>query len=67
MSTAEQKPGSPPAQHQDVQPGREDEMVPRPEYEPRHVSDRLTDRAAIITCGNSGGGRAVAIAFAHDT
>ena len=66
MSTSERKPGSPPAQHQDVQPGRKDEMVPRPEYEPRHVSGRLSDRVAIATGGDSGIGVAVAVAFAAE-
>jgi len=59
MSATEGKPGSPSAQHQDVQPGHEDEMVLRPEYEPRHVF-------AVITGGDSGVGRAVAVAFAAE-
>ena len=63
MSATEGKPGSPSAQHQHVQPGHEDEMVLRPEYEPRHVSDRLAGRVAVITGGVC---RAVAVAFAAE-
>ena len=64
MSATEKESQSPPAQHQEEQPGREGEMVPRPEYEPRHVSDRLAGLVALITGGDSGIGRAVAVAFA---
>ncbi len=48
-----------PAQHQDQEPGREHEMNPRPDYAPRFPgSGRLKDKAAIITGGDSGIGRA---------
>lgn len=58
----------PPPQHQDQQPGRESEMTPQPESEgrPRRGSGKLDGKAAIITGGDSGIGRAVAIAFARE-
>jgi NAD(P)-dependent dehydrogenase (short-subunit alcohol dehydrogenase family) len=57
-----------PAQHQDQQPGREHKMQPRPrsENEQRQGSQKLQGKVAIITGGDSGIGRAVAIAFAKE-
>jgi hypothetical protein len=57
-----------PPQHQRRQPGREHKMSPRPraEDEKHRGSGKLQGKVAIITGGDSGIGRAVAIAFAKE-
>jgi len=57
-----------PPQHQRQQPGREHKMKPRPraEDEKHRGSGKLQHKVAIITGGDSGIGRAVAIAFAKE-
>jgi NAD(P)-dependent dehydrogenase (short-subunit alcohol dehydrogenase family) len=57
-----------PLQHQRQQPGREHKMKPPPqaEDEKHRGSGKLQNKVAIITGGDSGIGRAVAIAFAKE-
>ena len=64
---SEPRPESQPAQKQDV-PGTLGEMDPKPDHgeESYRGSGRLTGKAAVITGGDSGIGRAVAIAFARE-
>src|SRR6201999_1015176 len=56
-----------PPQEQDHQPGRESRMRPKPDYRPKYPGvGKLKDKVAIITGGDSGIGRAVAVHMAHE-
>lgn len=57
-----------PPQHQEDQPGSEEEMVPNPVYIDAQYSSsgKLKEKVAIITGGDSGIGRAVAVHFAAE-
>ena len=69
MDISKQFPTTFPAQHQDKHPGMENAMNPRPVFKMQgynSVSQKLKDKVAIITGGDSGIGRAVSIAYASE-
>ena len=57
-----------PAQKQSQQPGHENKMDPRPAFKQaeRKGSERLKQKIALITGGDSGIGRSVAVLFARE-
>ncbi|WP_271853556.1 SDR family oxidoreductase [Planococcus maritimus] len=57
-----------PAQHQERQPGFEKVMEPNPDFQGNlaGTSQRLPGKATLITGGDSGIGRAIALAFAKE-
>ncbi|MFY7805014.1 MAG: SDR family oxidoreductase [Limnoraphis robusta] len=57
-----------PAQHQERKPGLESEMTPKPEYDDPNYkgSGKLQDKVALITGGDSGIGRSVAVYYAKE-
>jgi NAD(P)-dependent dehydrogenase (short-subunit alcohol dehydrogenase family) len=57
-----------PAQAQDNKPALESEMNPQPQYdrESYHGSDKLKGKVALITGGDSGIGRSVAVLYAKE-
>jgi hypothetical protein len=62
------KQARPPLPQQQPMPGRTNAMRPRPDHGEKsyHGSGKLKGKKAVITGGDSGIGRAVAIAFARE-
>jgi NAD(P)-dependent dehydrogenase (short-subunit alcohol dehydrogenase family) len=64
---SERQRGGTPPQQQGQQPGKESEMTPRPATDRGYQgSGRLAGKAAIITGGDSGIGRSIAVFFARE-
>ncbi len=66
IQECEEIPLSFPPQHQERQPGLEYIMNPRPISETKKCGRKLENKVAIITCGDSGIGRAVAYNFVKE-